>query len=212
MTIAVLGANGQIGRVLIPKLTHAGHNVRGLIRDDAQASTIQDAGAEPVVGDLEGPFDHVLDGCDAVVFTAGSGGKTGGDKTLLVDLWGALRSYEACHEKGIQRYVMVSALKVDSPDRGPASIRHYLVAKRIADEYLQRSGLDYTICRPGRLLNAPGRGRVDVRGQRGNPDATVAREDVATVLAACIAAPNTIGKTFDLAAGDTLIADAIESV
>ncbi|WP_369403919.1 NAD(P)H-binding protein [Secundilactobacillus silagei] len=51
-----------------------------------------------------------LDGFDAVIFTAGSGSKTGDDMTLMVDLDGAVKSMQAAQIAGVKRYVMVSAL------------------------------------------------------------------------------------------------------
>ncbi len=33
-----------------------------------------------------------MKGCDAVIFSAGSGGNTGHDKTLLIDLDGAVKA------------------------------------------------------------------------------------------------------------------------
>ncbi|GGB38741.1 hypothetical protein GCM10011409_15320 [Lentibacillus populi] len=49
--------------------------------------------------------------CDAVIFAAGSGGSTGADKTLLVDLDGAAKAVEAAEKQGIKRFIMISALQ-----------------------------------------------------------------------------------------------------
>lgn len=212
LTPLIIGGNGQIARHLARLLAIAGAAPRAMIRSPDQADELAALGAEPVQGDLEGDFERALDGCDAVIFSAGSGGHTGGDKTLLVDLWGALRSIRVCEEKGIRRYLMVSALRAQDPDRGPDGIRHYLVAKHIADDYLTRSDLDYTIVRPGRLTDAPGTGRVHVASLLSGEVGEIPREDVAAVLAECLASPGTVGKTFDLVSGDTPIRDAIQGV
>lgn len=212
MTVLIIGGHGQIGQCLIRKLAERGTGVRAMIRDESQAPALAELGAEPVTGDLEGEFAHALDGCDAVIFTAGSGGHTGGDKTLLVDLWGALRSIRACESVGLKRFLMVSALGAHDPDNGRDKIRHYLVAKHIADDYLVRSALDYTVVRPGGLTNEPGSGRVLLVPQFSGEGGEIPREDVAAVLVACISAPNTIGKIFDLVTGDTPILDAVRNV
>jgi hypothetical protein len=39
---------------------------------------------------------------DAVIFTAGSGGQTGADKTMLVDLDGAIKSMQATEAAGLR--------------------------------------------------------------------------------------------------------------
>lgn len=209
MNILVIGANGQIGRILCRRLVEAGDHVRALLRHQEQFPALRACGAEPVGGDLEDTFEDALEGCDAVVFTAGSGGKTGGDKTLLVDLWGAVRAMRACETRGVRRFVMVSALRAHDPDTGPAAIRHYLVAKHVADEYLMRSGLDYTILRPGRLLDEPGTGRVTLTLSGPREVADIPRADVAHVVQACLKANETVGGCYDLVSGDTPIEKAV---
>lgn len=211
MKTLVIGANGQIGKQLVGKLAARGESVRAMVRSEAQRSALEELGVEVVIGDLEGAFAPALDGCQALVFTAGSGGHTGGDKTLLVDLWGALKTFQACQAQGVRRYLMVSARSADDPDQGPAAIRHYLVAKHVADDYLQRSGLDYTILRPGRLTNDPGTGHIRTTRPAG-PEQIIPREDVADVLLACLADDRTIGKTFELYQGSTPILEALQAV
>lgn len=52
MRIFLAGATGVIGSRLVPLLSAAGHVVVGLTRTDAKASSLEDLGAEPVVGDV----------------------------------------------------------------------------------------------------------------------------------------------------------------
>ena len=51
--------------------------------------------------------------CDAVIFAAGSGGKTGKDKTVLIDHLGAIRSMVAAQMNGVKRYIMLSSIRFD---------------------------------------------------------------------------------------------------
>ncbi|WP_235045509.1 NAD(P)H-binding protein [Methylophaga lonarensis] len=53
---------------------------------------------------------------------------------------------------------MVSAQNAGDPDNGNPAIKHYNVCKHFADEYLQRSGVPFTILRPGRLTDEPATG------------------------------------------------------
>ncbi|MGN6259013.1 MAG: NAD(P)H-binding protein [Solirubrobacterales bacterium] len=79
--------------------------------------------------------------------------------------------------------------------------------KAEADRALAASGLAYTIVRPGRLTDDPPTGHVQI-GER-LERAEISRADVAAVLAAVLEARNTIGKSFDVVAGELPVARAI---
>ena len=87
-------------------------------------------------------------------------------------------------------------------------MRAYLYAKSKADEVLRASGLDYTIVRPGRLTDGPPTGRVEIAPIMGR-NGTITRADVAAVMAATLERGNTVGRTFDLLAGETPINEAL---
>ncbi|HZJ26891.1 MAG TPA: NAD(P)-dependent oxidoreductase [Acidimicrobiia bacterium] len=61
MKVFLTGATGVLGRSVVPRLVGAGHDVTAVARDDAKASTLRDAGAQPVAVDLF-DADAVLDG------------------------------------------------------------------------------------------------------------------------------------------------------
>ncbi|WEL30264.1 SDR family oxidoreductase [Haloferax volcanii] len=210
MQVAVIGANGGIGRELLPRLADAGHDPVGVVRDESQFEAVRDRGGEPRLGDLEGDFESALDGADAVVFTAGSGGSTGADKTLMVDLWGARRVVDACVEAGIDRFVMISSIGAGDPLSGPEALRPYLVAKRCADDYLEQSSLDATILRPTRLTDAERTGSVSLTVESLDGDTPeIPRADVAQAVVASLDIDRTVGETLTLTGGDTTIERAL---
>jgi nucleoside-diphosphate-sugar epimerase len=51
MKIFVAGATGAIGRVLVPQLVAAGHEVAGMIRSESKQDLVRKLGARPVVAD-----------------------------------------------------------------------------------------------------------------------------------------------------------------
>ena len=53
MRVFITGASGHIASAVIPELLDAGHEVVGLARSDAAATTVQAAGAEVLHGDLD---------------------------------------------------------------------------------------------------------------------------------------------------------------
>ncbi|MDO7485206.1 NAD(P)H-binding protein [Peribacillus frigoritolerans] len=119
--------------------------VYGMIRKDERAQTIKELGGHPILADLEGNVDKSVDNMEAIIFAAGSGPKTGPDKTTAVDKNGAIKLV-AAKKKGIERFVMLSSVGSDHPEQAQAGMRHYLEAKHDADEHLKASGLT------GRLL------------------------------------------------------------
>ncbi|SCY84390.1 NAD(P)H-binding [Paenibacillus polysaccharolyticus] len=211
MNVLVIGANGQIGKHLVEQLAQEGkHQVTAMIRKPEQADALKELGAQVVMGDLEGTVDEIAEAMkdqNAIVFTAGSGGSTGPDKTLLIDLDGAVKTMEAAEKQGISRYILVSAYGADQRSKWPEEIKPYYVAKHFADRALFASDLNYTIIRPGGLKNEPGTGRVAV-GTDLKPG-SIAREDVARVIAASLQEEKTYRMAFDLIAGDHAVSDAL---
>jgi len=212
LRVAVIGANGGIGRRLLPRLVEAGHEAIGVVRSEDQFDQIRESGGEPRLGDLEGTFAPALDGADAVVFTAGAGGDTDWGKTIMVDLWGAKRAVDACEEQDIDRFVMVSSRGAGDPQAGYEPLRPYLVAKHVADRYLRQSTLDDTILRPTSLTDEDGTGHVatgdDPASAQGD---SIPRADVAHAIVACLEDDATVGRTVELYGGDTPIGEALRA-
>ncbi len=212
MDVVVAGGHGQIAQRLLEQLAARGERARGLIRNPDHAADLEARGAEAVVCDMEaeedlGPF---VEGADAIVFAAGAGPGSGAERKRTVDLGAAVKLIEAAGAAGIDRYVMVSAIGASDPEGASAEMRPYYDAKAEADERLARSGLAFTIVRPGRLTDEGGSGRISAGLDIGT--GSVSRDDVAATLAAVLAAPNTIGVTFDLLEGDQPIEDAIAAL
>lgn len=213
MKIFVIGANGNIGRLISQQLADQGEEVVAGIRKPEQASFFEDQHIKTAHFDLLGRPEEMgvtLDEYDAVVFTAGSGGKTGDDMTLLIDLDGAVKSMQAAQIAGVKRFVLVSALWAEDRNRWNDSIRPYYAAKFYADEWLRyRTDLDYTIVEPGILTFDEGTGQIDTAAIDGGK---IAREDVATAVIAALHEPNTIKKTIPMVTGDTPINDAMKQI
>ena len=207
MRVLVAGANGQVGRHVTRALSERDHEPRGMVRDDAQVSDVEELGAEPVVADLTEDVGHAVEGCDAVVFAAGSGG----EDVWGVDRDGAVNLIEAAEDAGVDRFVTLSSMNADSPDESPDALRDYLVAKAEADERLRESDLTHTVVRPGPLTNEPGTGRIRV-GADLDGDGDIPREDVARTLVTALPAENTAGETFEILGGDRPIDAALDDV
>jgi uncharacterized protein YbjT (DUF2867 family) len=215
MRVVIAGGHGQIALILERLLATRGDSVAGFIRNPGHSADLEAVGAEPVVIDLESAsVDDVaahLRGADAVVFAAGAGPGSGAERKETVDRDAAILLADAADAAQVARYVMISAMGADieaSDEAGDPVFVAYLRAKGTADENIRaRASLDWTIVRPGHLINDPGRGQVTIAEETGRGD--IPREDVAAVLVAVLDAPGTIGQTFEVISGDSPIADAV---
>lgn len=214
MKVFVVGANGQIGKQLVDLLKASDeHTVRAMVRTEEQVKAFGEIGVETKLADLEGSIEDIAEaakGCDAIVFTAGSGSHTGADKTMLIDLDGAAKTIEAAQQIGIKQYIMVSAIQANNRASWGKTPSYYMAAKHHADKILEQSGLTYTIIRPGGLINEPGTGRV--QANENLEIGSIPREDVAKTIFASLANEHTYNRSFDLVSGETEIVEALQSI
>jgi cytosine deaminase len=214
MRVAIAGGHGQIALRLAKVLSQRGDEAVALIRNPDHAEDVREAGAEPVVADLEhaseGDVAQAIAGSDAVVFAAGAGPGSGAARKDTMDYGGAVKLIAAAKQAGIPRYVIVSSMGANPDAPGDDTFSVYLRAKGRADDAVRASGLDWTVVRPGGLTNDAGTGRVNL-GESA-PRGQVTRDDVAAVLAAVLDSPNTIGQTVDLIGGDTPVTEAVAAI
>src|SRR5918995_3378908 len=211
MDVVVVGGHGKIARRLLGLLAGRGDRARGVIRNPDHAADLEAIGAEAAICDIEAEeLTDVVEGADGVVFAAGAGPGSGPERKRTVDFGGAVKLIDAAKRNGIDRYLMVSALKVDRPDEWLEPMIPYYEAKRDADEALMRSGLTYTIVRPGALTDDVGTGLVETGF--GLEGAEIPRDDVAATLFFTLDAINTYGQAFDVVSGDDPVEDAVRSL
>ena len=221
MKVVIAGAHGRIALRLGRLLAARGDEVSGIVRNPAHGPDLTAAGVAPVVLDLESAaaadVAEVLEGADAVVFSAGAGPGSGIPRKDTVDRAAAVLLADAAQQAGVRRYLLVSSIGVESvrgQDRPPAGadevFHAYLVAKLAAEDELRGRPLDWTVLRPGGLTDEPGTGSVLLAPSV--PRGSVPRDDVASVLLALLDAPGTAGHVLELVAGDTPVAEAVAAV
>lgn len=214
MNVFVIGANGQIGHHVVNKIQNTeGYHAIAMIRKKEQKSQFEDQGVRTELVDLEGSISDIASAvkhADAVVFTAGSGGHTGADKTMMIDLDGAIKSMEAAKQVGVRRFIIVSAIGVHKRQNWMSTAPYYSAAKYYADDWLKKSGLDYTIIRPGGLTNEPGTGKIKAAADL--EFGQIPREDVASTIVTSLMNNHTIGKSFDVIGGGTPIEEVLNKL
>ena len=217
MRVVIAGGHGQIALRLTKLLAADGHQVVGLVRNPAHEADIAAAGGTAVVLDLEKSHvtavADVLAGADVAIFSAGAGPGSGNDRKDTVDRGAAALLADGAERAGVQRYIQVSSMGADRVDQldPDDDFTIYLRAKKAAEDDLRaRDDLDWTVLRPGALTNDPGTGLVLIADKTGR--GSVTRDDVAAVLAALCDTPAAIGRTLELIAGETPIADALSNL
>lgn len=208
--VLIAGSNGTTGRHIVKQLASKDdYEVVAMVRKEEQSDQLLELGADQVaITDLESELDDAVAGMDAIIFAAGSGSKTGPDKTEAVDKRGAIKLMQAARKADVHHFVMLSSMGADDPK---GELEHYLQSKGAADKYLMECGLTYTIVRPGRLTNDKGTGKVTLEKKIDDRDGrSIPREDVAAILTASLGHEKAKNKVFEVLSGDTAIEDAFE--
>ncbi len=215
MRIVIAGGHGQIALRLERLLAARGDEVAGVIRRAEQGDDLRQAGAEPVLLDLESAsVEEVaerLRGADAAVFAAGAGPGSGASRKDTVDRGAAVLFADAAVRAGVRRHVVVSSMGADPAHEGDDVFDVYQRAKGEADAYVSGlDGLDWTILRPGALTDDAGTGFVRLEAHTGR--GSIPRDDVAAVLAELLDTPATAGLVLELVGGSTPVSVAVKSV
>jgi uncharacterized protein YbjT (DUF2867 family) len=192
--ILVTAANGNQGKLLIPRLLAAGAKVRACVRSAQSGEALRAAGvADVVVGDLADPQ------CLAAAMA---------EVEIVYHVGPALHPYEreigfaavdAARAAGVKHFVMSSVLHAITTDL----IQHEI--KRDIEEHLLSSGLEFTILQPAnymlahRLRPAFEHGVFRLSWSLDRYQSMVALDDVTEVVAAVLTNPvHHAGATYEL--------------
>ncbi len=155
MKAFVAGATGQTGRHIVSELVKRNIPVRALVRDLESAKKILPPEVELVQGNIlfADTLAEAIADCDVVVCATGAKPSLNAMEPYLVDYIGTKNLVNAAKAKKIKHFAIVSSLCVSKFFHPLNLFWLVLFWKKQAEEYLQNSGLTYTIVRPGGLLN-----------------------------------------------------------
>ncbi len=189
MKLAIFGASGATGRLLVQQTLAAGHDVTVLLRS-AASLTVDDARLQRIVGQLDDPdaVAAVVQGADAVISVLGV--RKGGSQTVCTD--GIRNILQAMQRTGAQRLVALSAYGALETQHDSWFIR--LVRKIISEKMRDKDGMeklvrasttDWTLVRPPALTNAAAKGsyRAGI-GLRAGITGRLSRADLAAFMLA----------------------------
>ncbi|MEH1944548.1 MAG: NAD(P)H-binding protein [Nostoc sp.] len=183
MKAFVAGATGETGRRIVQELIARNIPVRALVRDIEKARGILSPEAELVVGDVLELESLTAALGDSTVLLVATGAKPSFDPTgpYKVDFEGTKNLVNAAKTRGIEHFVFVSSLCTSQLFHPLNLFWLILVWKKQAEEYIQKSGLTYTIVRPGGLKNEDNSDAIVMQSADTLFDGSIPRQKVAQV-------------------------------
>lgn len=155
MKALVAGATGSTGSRIVAQLVQRGIPVKALVRDVATAQAKLPPEVELVPGEVgnKASLKTALEGCTVLICATGARPSLDPTGPYQVDYDGTKNLVDAAKAAGIEHFVMVSSLCVSKFFHPLNLFWLVLYWKKQAEAYLQRSGLAFTIVRPGGLKN-----------------------------------------------------------
>lgn len=210
--ILIVGGTGALGRATAQRLLAKGTAVRVMARTPENTAELQALGAEIVLGDLldKASLAQACRGVDKVLAAAHSIMGRGREASKYVDLQGHKDLIDAAKAAGVQHFVYTSAYQ-SAPEYDKVPFFHI---KRKIEQYLQASGLNYTILRPTAFMESHAemfigqsileKGKVSLFGKGENPRNFVAADDVAQFAVMALEDAELNGRIIDIGGPENL--------
>ena len=191
MRVAIFGASGRTGRLLVEQALAAGHEVRVLVRDPSKLPITHDRLAV-VQGDVldAAKVGETIVGTDAVLSALGHTKTSPRD----VQTRGAQNIVAAMQRRGVRRLVSLTGAGVRDPQDEPKLVDRaitFLLEKLQPDvledgvrhaEVIKGSGLEWVIVRGPRLTEGPQKGEYRVGMIGKNSGTQISRADLADFM------------------------------
>lgn len=183
MKAFVAGATGQTGQRIVEELVSRNIPVRALVRDEQKARNLLPSQVELIVGDILQPESLIAALGDSTVVLCATGARPSFDPTgpYQVDFQGTKNLVKAAQDRKIQHFVLVSSLCVSQLFHPLNLFWLILVWKKQAEEFIRKSGISYTIVRPGGLKNDDNSDQVIMQGPDTLFEGSIPRKKVAQV-------------------------------
>jgi uncharacterized protein YbjT (DUF2867 family) len=203
--VLVAGATGMTGRLVVRTLLENGFHVRAFVRDVERANKLLGSKLEYVKGDVREieSIRPALKGVTKMISAIGA--SLGGDSKNgpeFVDYGGVKNLSDAASAAKLAHFVLISSMGVTHEDHYlNKAFNNVLKWKLKGEQVLRKSGMAYTIVRPGGLTDGEG-GQHEVVFQQGDKGrGLITRMDVSRVCVAALEIPGARNKTFEVVNG-----------
>jgi uncharacterized protein YbjT (DUF2867 family) len=202
MKAFVAGATGQTGRRIVEELVKRNIPVRALVRNLEKAKEILPPEVDLVTGDVLNATSlaELIGDCTVLLCATGATPSFDPTSPYKVDYEGSKNLVDAAKAKGIEHFVFVSSLCVSNLFHPLNLFWLILVWKRQAEEYLEKSGLTYTIVRPGGLKNEDNTDAIVMESADKLFDGSIPRTKVAQVCVEALFHPKSHHKIVEIVA------------
>ena len=152
MKLAITGASGKTGYRVAEEAISAGYEVRLITRSQSVIPDSIKSCERYVLSDLNGiTLDYALKDCDSLVIATGARPSIDLTGPAKVDYLNIQKQVESCKRQKLKRVVLVSSLCAGKLIHPLNLFGLILIWKRLGEQSLQNSGLDWTVIRPGGL-------------------------------------------------------------
>ncbi len=152
MNLAISGASGKTGFRIAEEAVKKGLKVRQIIRKNSVVGAgLENIETIRVSLDNKKELDKSLENIDTLVIATGARASLDLTGPAKVDALGVYRQLQSCKRVGIKRVILVSSLCTGKIFHPLNLFGLILIWKKIGENFIRNSSLDWTIIRPGGL-------------------------------------------------------------
>ena len=152
MKIAITGASGKTGYRIVEEAVKKGLKVRQIIRKNSKIfEGLDNLETFRVSLNNNKDLDDALENIDALIIATGARASLDLTGPAKVDALGVYKQLQSCKRVGIKRVILVSSLCTGKFFHPLNLFGLILIWKKIGENFLRKSTLEWTIIRPGGL-------------------------------------------------------------
>jgi uncharacterized protein YbjT (DUF2867 family) len=200
MKIFIAGATGQTGRHIVRQLLKKNVPVKALVRNIEQAKALLPDSTELLLGDVLNPatFAQHLSDCSVLICATGASPSLNPTEPYQVDYQGTKNLVDVAKANNVEHFILVSSLCVSKFFHPLNLFWLVLYWKKQAEAYIQASGLNYTIVRPGGLKNEDNSESIVMKNADTLFEGSIPRPKVAQVCVEALFQPEAKSKIVEI--------------